>query len=383
MEEVSYTIVEHLDPEGHVPGGIDSIIHGLLKYGPCGEVCLVGITSRADRVIGSWCHIEYAGRQVAFLPVARLQRSSHHGRIIRVPHSMRFIWGIFRYRAKIPVATFHAHRIETGLACRWLLGGRLIQFIHNDSNGLLGSNSDSSWKHFSWLYRCMERVVLKQASSTVLFNSSDASRVRNLSRRLIQSRTWYDSSIFTFKSSSALLSREGDQIALAWVGRFESQKDPLFAIRVASALRDEGFGVLLKMVGSGSLLADMRRLISDLNLESHVILTGPLGRSEVARVMGESHVVLMTSHYEGSPVVLAEANAVGAPVVATSESDPDVAIKDGINGYRIYGRRTNMFTQAVHEARVLPRHVCARSAQDRSGKVAVGRLWSQLTIPSD
>jgi glycosyltransferase involved in cell wall biosynthesis len=75
--------------------------------------------------------------------------------------------------------------------------------------------------------------------------------------------------------------------------------------------------VELWVVGDGPELSSLVHLVSELNLSESVQFLGAKSKPEIAALMRQSHVFVLTSLWDSSPVVIIEALASGLPVVAT------------------------------------------------------------------
>ena len=73
----------------------------------------------------------------------------------------------------------------------------------------------------------------------------------------------------------------------------------------------------LVILGEGKLRTDLEKKIHALGLENHVHLPGYLERQDVLGIMKSSDVFVMSSRYEGTPIALLEAAALGCPILAT------------------------------------------------------------------
>ncbi|WP_438296700.1 glycosyltransferase family 4 protein [Sporosarcina sp. FA15] len=74
------------------------------------------------------------------------------------------------------------------------------------------------------------------------------------------------------------------------------------------------------------------RLIKKLDLENHVIFTGPLNSSEIVNQLKKTHTFIMPSVIENSPNALAEAQLIGTPSVASFVGGIGDFVEDGISG---------------------------------------------------
>lgn len=365
----SRVIVDQIDPDKLVPGGIDTCISDLVRFGSTHDFLVVGTTSDPKVPLGIWQTKVFSDRTIDFLPVARVDREKRRRRA-RVPESVRLLFGCMRFGRRIPrMAEWQGHRVEVGFVLLFFRPRKYIQFIHNDSNGLTGANSDSMWKGLSFIYRFVERRVMRSADGIVVFNKPDGTRLQALRFDTHVARTWFNGDVF-FPSDRP----DDAKPSVCWVGRLEEQKDPRLAIYVVDKLRLLVPDIRLTIVGDGSLREELEADILARNLRAHVIMRGSVSRMEVAQIMRDSRCLLMTSHYEGSPRVLVEANASGVPVVAPPGGDPDGVLERLVNGQCVESRDPDMLADAVIECLRYESAACVASASEREVKVCVGEI---------
>ena len=98
------------------------------------------------------------------------------------------------------------------------------------------------------------------------------------------------------------------------VGRFNHQKGFERLIDAWAMVVREMPDWVLHIVGDGELRTELQQQIDCLNLSAHVIL----GRAEkdMISVYKDASILAMSSYYEGLPMVLLEAQAVGLPIVS-------------------------------------------------------------------
>jgi glycosyltransferase involved in cell wall biosynthesis len=354
---VDRIIVHQFDPARPSPGGIDSCIRGILRYLPDGlDVAVLGVDtgfSQSGRRVGQWEEHRLAnGRNFWFLPVASLDPANQTR---RVPHSLRLMLGILRYRRKVPMTNaVQVHRMDSALAVRVLVGKPLAYFIHTQEDGLTGRTSDSIWRFAARTHRRLESFVVRRAKSVVVFNEAYSKFISKLNPKAIFSPTWFDPLLIKRESASR------DKFKILWVGRFEIPKDPVLAVETFNRLvqMDPGSPWSLDMVGSGTLLEHVRNEVNSLppHTAERIRLLGRVPPEDVAAAMAQSSVFLMTSHqgYEGFPRVLVESMASGLPSVVTAGSDTGGLVDEGITGF-VSSRRPDELAEKLTKSVSLDR----------------------------
>lgn len=333
-ERIDRLVVHQIDLARSSPGGIDTCLRGIAKYGAeQSELAFVGVDTGvgpSDRKLGVWEKHHIGDAPVWFLPVVKVDPGNQR-RI--VPHSLRLALGLIRFLRRIPKPeVVQAHRMDTGFLISRLFQKPLVYMIHTQRGGLTGRTSDSIWRFASKLHERLEKAVVRRAEDVVVFNEEYSKVVKSWNSFARFSPTWWDPELIV--PSTGRRPRK-----LCWVGRLEVPKDPHLAIDVLEELHlqepDQGWSI--SILGSGTLAEDMKKRIEEMPLGAResVELLGRVEPSEVARIMSNSQTFLMTSHsgYEGYPRVLVEALASGLPAVVTRGSDTGGIVLDGVNGY--------------------------------------------------
>src|SRR5262249_53929313 len=102
------------------------------------------------------------------------------------------------------------------------------------------------------------------------------------------------------------------------VGLLYEAKGYEFLLRAVADLARGGRHLDLDIVGDGPGRETYERLAVELGISERVTFQGLLPKPEVARMMREAELFVLTSRYDNNPCVVIEAMASGLPVVATS-----------------------------------------------------------------
>ena len=133
---------------------------------------------------------------------------------------------------------------------------------------------------------------------------------------------------------------------LLWIGRFETEKNPMLALEAFAAARRASIDVRLTMLGTGSLESALKRHVTRLGIEQQVAFPG---WKDIAPYLADTDLLLVTSEYEGYGMALVEALAAGVPVLSTdvgiareagariAEGDYATALCDWLKGPRLHG----------------------------------------------
>ena len=148
---------------------------------------------------------------------------------------------------------------------------------------------------------------------------------------------------------------------LIFVGRFNPQKRPLFLLDALARLQAEHWK--LTIIGDGPLMADVKRRVRELHLESRVTDTGWLDAAAVQRLLREADILCMPSLSEGLPVAAIEALKHGLAIVGSDIPGMADVVENGVNGYLVAPHDTEAF---AHKLDCLLRHEDTLHAMKRA-----------------
>jgi glycosyltransferase involved in cell wall biosynthesis len=158
----------------------------------------------------------------------------------------------------------------------------------------------------------------------------------------------------------------GDDVVVCTVANLRATKaypDLLRAAQQVLAARDD---VRFVAVGQGPLEGELRALHAELGLGARFQLLGY--RDDAANVMAASDVFCLSSRYEGLPVALMEALALGLPVVATRVGGIEELVTSGCEAVLVPPSRPDLLADALLDVAADPelRTKMARHAVERA-----------------
>lgn len=122
-----------------------------------------------------------------------------------------------------------------------------------------------------------------------------------------------------------------DDILIGGVFRFEDEKRPLLWIEAAALIARSLPHARFVLYGHGTLLGQMKELAAKLGVAERLVFAGLTDKPLMA--MSLMDILLLSSHGEGLPNVLIEAQAVGTAVVTTLAGGAAEAIEPGVTGW--------------------------------------------------
>ncbi len=247
---------------------------------------------------------------------------------------------VLRLLVPVPVLVSTIHNVYEG--------GPLLMAGYRLSNGLVDHMTIISQAAAD---RFIGERIVPGRLLTVIANGVDTDRMRNLPPEARDALR------------RAIGVSDEEFIWLA-VGRFEVAKDYPNMLRAFKEVRSREPQAVLVIVGQGSLQGEAEALAHELGLRNAVRFLG--ARDDVPAVMSAGDGYVMSSAWEGMPMVLLEAAAAGLPIVATAVGGNGEVVRAGESGFLAPARDPEALGQAMLRLMALP-------AEQRRGMGERGR----------
>ncbi len=124
-----------------------------------------------------------------------------------------------------------------------------------------------------------------------------------------------------------------DRLVVGTVSGFRAEKRLDLWVEAARLIAEVEPRSVFILVGDGPLRPRVMALAERLGLGSHITFTGL--RRDVPRLVAAFDIFMMSSLYEGLPVAVLEAMALGKPVVATRVGGLPGVVNDGQHGFLV------------------------------------------------
>ncbi|MBT2667487.1 glycosyltransferase [Bacillus sp. ISL-4] len=214
---------------------------------------------------------------------------------------------------KEKICVIHAHMFHA------ILLGRMLKILHPKVKIISTIHSvDVGGKLREKLLRTTEWM---SEINTVISELSKKSLKNNnvISNKTITIPNGIETSLFQYKESERLIKRNdlglNDEFIWLSVGRFHKVKNHEGLLLAFNQLIKQGIKTKLLLAGEGPLLASIKELVNKLELNEHVLFLGL--QNDICSIMSAADGFVMSSLWEGLPMVLLEAASTELPIVAT------------------------------------------------------------------
>ena len=286
----------------------------------------------------NWAALDMARGSADVSAIFKLRRLIHDWQPTIVHSHMvhaNILTRITRMISKMPVLISTAHNINEG--------GRLLEMAYRVTDPLCDLTTNVSQAAVD---RYIDIGAVPKKKIQLMVNGIDASR-------------------FELSENARQTKRQelnlGDTFTWLAIGRFEEAKDYPNMLRAFKKVSEARGGKLL-IVGEGGI--DMNALIEEHQLEGKVEVLGI--RKDVPELMNAADAYLMSSAWEGLPMVLLEAAASALPIVTTNAGGNADALQNGKTGIVVPIENTDALAEAM--TRVLDLPESQRKAMGQAGR---------------
>ena len=163
---------------------------------------------------------------------------------------------------------------------------------------------------------------------------------------------------------------------VAGVGRLNPQKNFSLFLDIAAQLAPRFPGLHFLLAGDGPEEKMLREKAAALGIAHRVTFSGYVADTRLVYLAAD--VLLMPSRYEGLPMTLLEAMAMGLPVVASQLDGIAEVIGDGREGFLVPSDDASLFVERT-AALLQDAELCSRIAQNARAKIEANFSVERMT----
>lgn len=233
----------------------------------------------------------------------------------------------------------HTHSSKAGILGRWAArlakAGAILHTVHGWS--FHDYQSRPKRRFFIWL----EKLSAKFTDRIIVVSHHD--REKGLKNRIGEKNKYLlirygiDYRDFTNKNGQNLRKEFGivaSDLVVGMIACLKPQKSPQDFIKLADLVRQTVPEVKFILIGDGILRNKVQSLITKLNLQNTVILTG--WRRDIPQILSVLDVFTLNSLWEGLPITVLEAMAACRPVIVTHTGGVQEVIVEGETGFLVF-----------------------------------------------
>lgn len=281
-----------------------------------------------------WGVVRAAARRYQFvLPAWAAQHAYYPAKIVR---ELQEKWREERYDCLVASTAFCS--VLLGIMAGKMRDVKTIGWHHNSFFVYFQTPGEGAY-----IQQKLAGKVLKRLDALVTLTRQD----KEAYKRWMSLEAKY---IYNPLSFSSEKKADAGEKKLLFVSRLETQQKGLdFLIRIADILFHQRGHTdwKLEIVGAGSGMEEVRKMIAEYCLESYVELLGE--KKNVIDYYTKASVFLCTSRWEGFGMVVTEAMECGLPVVSFKTDGPLEIIRDGKTGYLVDNFNLEQFADAVEQ----------------------------------
>jgi glycosyltransferase involved in cell wall biosynthesis len=306
-------------------GGSTGVIKNILPYLKADHIFLMGITSNKSNL-----HKElFFSENITLLPIIYVPYKSNIPLRIR---ALLFSISINKFLDKYHINSIYTHSEEMSF---WIKPGYTILYhMHGSTNALVKAQVKLFRnKLFQYIWNYIRIKNIQNATKIIAIDNLcyDLVRKQNKQENTIVIPNFVDTKVFykSYESSELLNHIQGN--ILVFVGRIEEVKGlELFVNTIIELNNRDNANWTGVFVGKGSYTNSISKFIQNQLAENLFYFAGAVSDSnELRKIYNRANALMISSYFEGIPMVILECIACGTPVVSTNVGGIKEFLADG------------------------------------------------------
>lgn len=221
----------------------------------------------------------------------------------------------------------------------------MLSFNNRKITKIISVRNDPRREFKNIIYKILMKLTYKRANGFV-FQTEDA---KKYFEKEIQDKSVVIPNPINEKIANINWNEKRDKYLIVSVGRLENQKNQKLLIQSFKKVLNDIPKAKLKIYGEGSLRAELKEYIKELDIVDKVELPGRV--ENVEEYIKNAGCFVLSSNYEGMPNALMEAMAEGMPVVSTDCpcGGPRYLIENNVNGVLVEVENVDQMAQAIEK----------------------------------
>jgi glycosyltransferase involved in cell wall biosynthesis len=295
-------------------GGATGVIKSILPYLQADNIYLMGITSNRNNL---YKEIQFDDN-VIIVPIAYIPKKT------KLPirfHAFCYSRKINSILKKYDIHTIYSHAEEMSF---WIKPGfTLLYHMHGSTNALLkAQNKTFRNKLFQNIWEYIRNKNIQKATKIIAIDPLcyNLAKKQNAEGKTLLLPNFVDMKVFYQDDSPSKLLEHINEKILLFMGRLEEVKGlELFVDTLLEIYKRESGKWKGVFVGRGTYEAVIIKYIDDKSSRDLFYFAGPVfEQDELRRIYNRASILMISSYFEGIPMVILESLACGTPVISTN-----------------------------------------------------------------
>lgn len=331
------------NPDSLSIGGASGVIKSILPHLEAEKIYLLGITSKKENLKKEL----YIHEDIVIYPIVYVPKNS------KVPERIRTVWysrKINKVLKMFNIQSIYSHAEEM---LYWVKPGYNILYHMHGANNALSKAKVRIFRNkiFLYLWSSVRKENIKKANKIIAIDYLCLGVIKkyNKTKNALLIPNFVDTSIFYYDNTrSEVLKNINGKIVL-FVGRIEEVKGLELFVDIVNNLDKKAKGKWKGViVGRGTYKKNIETYIKDESNARLFFFAGAVfDQQELRKIYSESTVLIISSFFEGIPMVVLESLACSTPVVSTNVGGIKQLIADEEKCFVIDERLPSLFVEKV------------------------------------
>ena len=324
-------------------GGASGVIKSILPYLDAENIYLLGITSHKENLKKEIIF----NKNIIIYPIVYVAKKS------RIPERILTIWysrKINQVLKKYAIDSIYSHSEEM---LYWVKPYyKILYHMHGATNALVKAKTRifrNKWFLYLWSHIRKKNIKKANAIIAIDYLCLEVIKKYDKQKKTILIPNFVDTSIFYLDNVKSALVKNIDQKIVLFVGRIEEVKGLELFVDVLNMLDEKEKNVWKGVVvGRGTHQKNIESYIKKNSSESLFFFAGPVfDQQELRKIYSAASTLIISSFFEGIPMVVLEALACSTPVVSTNVGGIKKLIADGENCFVVDERLPSLFVAKI------------------------------------
>ncbi len=332
-------------PDSLSIGGVSGVIKSILPHLEAEKIFLLGITSKKENLKKEL----KINENIIIYPLVYVPKNS------KVPERLRVVWFSRKINEVLKMYNIQSIYSHSEEMLYWVNPEyNILYHMHGAKNALSKAKIRIFRnKMFIHLWSSIRKKSIIKANKILAIDYSCLEIVNKCdkTKKAILIPNFVDTSIFYYENTRSGLLKDINEKIILFVGRIEEVKGLELFVDILNILdKKENRNWKGVIVGRGTYRRNIETYIKKESRENLFFFAGAVfDQNELRKIYNQASVLIISSFFEGIPMVILEALACGTPVISTNVGGIKQLIADEEKCFVIEERLPSLFAEKILE----------------------------------